>query len=217
MKNVHIIGSGGLSKELIGYIIGEDKPRYNILGCWGTKPFNNEKYNSYYKGSLDCYLKSYKAADIIFIAIASPKKREKIYMQLSKYDVVFESYIHPTCQISKFAEIGNGCIFAPHTMLTGDPVIKNFVFANTEVVIGHDSLISDYCTLYPKVEICGDCKIGEKCVFGIGSIVLPKISVSANSKLDAGSILRKSILKSSLYSGNPAEIVTPKKQETRSD
>ena len=110
-----------------------------------------------------------------------------------------------------FAEIGNGCIFAPHTMLTGDPVIKNFVFANTEVVIGHDSLVSDYCTLYPKVEICGDCKIGEKCIFGIGSIVLPKISVSANSKLDAGSILRKSILKSSLYSGNPAEIVTPKK------
>ena len=47
-----------------------------------------------------------------------------------------------------------GCILAPGTMLTGDPELENFVFTNTEVVIGHDSKVGKFCTLFPKVEIC---------------------------------------------------------------
>ena len=49
--------------------------------------------------------------------------------------------------------------------------------------------------------------IGEMCVFGINSIVLPKMNVCNNSKLDAGSILRESIKEPSLYSGNPAKMI----------
>jgi len=207
MKNVHIIGAGGLSKELIGYILSEKKPRYEIKGCWAEEPFNNKNYSKFYKGDVSAFKQSFSSGDTVFLAIANPSMREKIYLDLNNYDLNFHSYIHPSCHISVFASIGPGCILAPDTMLTGDPILNKCIFVNTEVVVGHDTVIEDYCTLFPKVEICGDCKIGKKCVFGINSIVLPGLTVSSDSKLDAGSILRESVLEPSLYSGNPAKLV----------
>tara|TARA_B100001113_G_scaffold149694_1_gene122779 strand:- start:8563 stop:9219 length:657 start_codon:yes stop_codon:yes gene_type:complete len=205
MKDVHIIGTGGLSKELIGYLSDDNK--HNLLGCWGEKDFNNPNLSKFYKGNFETFKKSFKKNDIVFIAIAEPLVRKRIYDELKAYELVFDSYIHPSCIISPFAKIGMGCILAPGTMLTGDPKLENFVFTNTEVVIGHDAKVGKYCTFFPKVEICGDCMVGDMCVFGINSIVLPKMNVCNNSKLDAGSILRESIKEPSLYSGNPAKMI----------
>ena len=205
MKNVHIIGTGGLAKELIGYILSETETRYKIKVCWAEDGFNNPKFSDFYKGNMAAFKDSFSSNDTVFIAISSPKIREKVYIELSKFDLNFDPYIHPSCHISEFATVNFGCILAPDTMLTGDPILNKFVFTNTEVVIGHDAVIEDFCTLFPKVEICGDCNIGKGCVFGINSIVLPGINIISGSKLDAGSILRESINEPSLFSGNPAQ------------
>ena len=119
MKDVHIIGTGGLSKELIGYILNDNM--HNLLGCWGDKDFNNPDLSKFYKGDFKVFKKSFKKNDSVFIAVADPLVRKKIYDELKEYELVFDSYVHPTCIISPFAKIGMGCILAPGTMLTGDP------------------------------------------------------------------------------------------------
>ena len=59
MKKLHIIGTGGLAKELLGYIEGETDRRYGIVGCWADDEFNNSGISDFYKGTIDQFKASY--------------------------------------------------------------------------------------------------------------------------------------------------------------
>jgi len=205
MKKLHIIGTGGLAKELIGYIESEAPKRYEIAGCWSEENFNNKQFKEYYSGNITKLKETYQKSELVIIAISNNDiRRRLIEEELKDVDVKYETYIHESCIVSKFASIGKGCIFAPYVIVCADAVIKDFVFLNTEVVIGHDSTVESFCCLFPKVEICGNCYIEESCVFGINSIVLPGLRMKRSSRLDALSVLRKTYNKSAIFLGNPA-------------
>ena len=208
MKNLHIIGCGGLAKELIGYILGEPTQRYRIMGCWGDEPFNNKKYARFFSGNLKDFAEKYNQDTAVIIAIANSKKRREIVEEtFNHFTVNYENYIHPSCEVSTFSEMGIGCVLAPQTIICADAVLKDHIFLNTECVVGHDTIIESYNCLYPKVEICGDCYVEEGCTFGIGSIVTPGVKIRRNSKLDAMSVLRNTINKTAMFVGNPAQAV----------
>jgi acetyltransferase-like isoleucine patch superfamily enzyme len=208
MKNLHIIGTGGLAKELIGYIEAEVNKRYSISGCWGEVDFNNPKFSKFYRGSLEEFKKNYKEDEGVIVAIANNRSRESLIKnQLNDLKVNYETYIHPSCEISPFSDIGVGCLLAPQVIICGDAELGDHTFLNTECVIGHDSVVLSFNCLFPKVEICGDCYIEKFCTFGISSVVLPGIRMKEGSKLDAMSILRESINESAMFVGNPAKPV----------
>jgi acetyltransferase EpsM len=208
LKKLHIIGAGGLAKELIGYIESEAVRRYSIIGCWADDGFNNPKFANFYKGTISELKANYSQDEFIIVAIANNRIRKSIIEEeLAPLNATFESYIHPSCEISPFCEIGVGCFLAPQVILTADCKLGDHTFLNTECVIGHDSVVLDFNCLFPKVEICGDCFIEESCTFGIGSLVLPGIRMKEGSKLDAMSVLRESVSESAMFVGNPAKAV----------
>ena len=208
MKNVHIIGTGGLAKEVIGYIESENPKRYNILGCWYDESFNSTDYDKYYSGTITDFKNNYNPQETVLIAIANNQYRQNyVRNEFNGLKITYETYIHPSCEISKFAKIGQGCVLAPHVIITGDATICDHIFMNTECVIGHDTIVESFCCLFPKVEVCGNSYIEENCTFGIGSIVLPEIRVHSGSKLDAMSVLRHSLDQPALFVGNPAQPV----------
>ena len=154
MKKLHIIGAGGLAKEIISYIIGEENKRYQIIGCWSENQFNNDKYAQFYSGNFDKFKKEYNCEEYVLMAVANSKIRRKIIEEtLVNLDINYENYIHPSCNVSTFSVIGKGCILAPQTIICADAVLKDYNFLNTECVVGHDTTLADYCTLFPKVEI----------------------------------------------------------------
>ena len=208
MKKLHIIGAGGLAKEILSYIIGEENKRYQIIGCWAENQFNNDKYAQFYSGNFDKFKKEYNCEEYVLMAVANSKIRRKIIEEtLVNLDINYENYIHPSCNVSTFSDIGKGCILAPQTIICADAVLKDYNFLNTECVVGHDTTLGDYCTLFPKVEICGDCFIETGCTFGIGSIVTPGVIMKENSKLDAMSVLRENYNMTAMFVGTPAKPV----------
>ena len=206
-QKIHIIGTGGLSKELIGFIASEKHERYSIIGCWGPENFNNVEYQAFYKGTDEDLKKVYKKGEKLIIAVTSPQIKKQIFHNFSEDIYAFETYIHPTVEISEYSKIGIGTIIGPKAIITGDAVVNNFVYVSYASIVGHDSVVDSFSTLYPFVEVCGDCNVGKECIFGIRSILLPSNSVGDNTKIDAGSILRKSIEGNCLVSGNPAVVV----------
>ena len=76
---------------------------------------------------------------------------------------------------SNFANLGEGCVLGPNAILTGNVTLDNFVYVSYNSVIGHDTKVGKFTTLYPFVEICGHCNVGKCCVFGIKSVMLPQI------------------------------------------
>lgn len=208
MKNIHIIGTGGLAKELISYIEGEKNKRYYILGAWGNENFNNIKFSKFYSGNITEFKNNYRKGELVIIAIANNVLRQDLVKkEFIDLKISYETYIHPSCEISPFSTIGKGCVVCAQVIFTGDCKIGDHNFFNTECVVGHDTVIEDFSCFFPKIEICGDCHIESLCTFGISSIVLPGVRMLKGSKLDAMSILKKSVKLSALFAGNPAKPV----------
>ncbi len=211
MIAVHIIGSGGLAKEIISYIIDEKPRRFTILGVWGDDKFNNSLYDEFYRGSLEDAAKNLQTGSNVFLCVAKPRTKRDIRKRVDPMNALnWVTYVHPSAIVSSYAVIGAGCVISPQSIVTSDAKLGDFVFMNTGSVIGHDAVVDDYSTLYPNTEVCGDCKLGTDCVLGIGAFLVPGISIAAGTRVGAGSIVWSSFDAPALLVGNPAKIVPGK-------
>ena len=195
-----IFGSGGLAKEVIGYLVSMYGRNHGIKAVVSLEPFNNPVYNQFN------VIEKINPTDFpearYILAISDPKtKRKVVENNVDKWT----SFIHSSAYVSPFAQIGKGCILAPQSVIAGDATLGDFVFFNTNATVGHDSSIGDYSTLFPNSEICGNCYIGEECIFGIGSYVIPNVNLPNGTKVSAGSVVWESISEKCTLVGNPAK------------
>jgi sugar O-acyltransferase (sialic acid O-acetyltransferase NeuD family) len=199
-KKYVIFGSGGLAKEIIGYIVnmyGYDA----IKAVVSTEPFNNVEYAKLFNVVDEIKFGEYPEAEFI-LAVADPKIK-KIIVQ--KNEDRWATFIHSSCEVSPFAKIGKGCILTPQSIVVADAILGDFVFLNTNATVGHDSIVGNYTTLFPNTEICGNCNIGQNCIFGIGAYAVPNVNLVDNTKVSAGSIVWNSYDEPCLLIGNPAK------------
>ncbi len=194
---VAIFGSGGLAKELLGYLACD--ARYEVACVVSTEKFNNQSYAEQYRVLAEAPSERLG----YFLAIADPEVKRLI---VAKNADMWITYVHPTCTLSPYARIGRGCLFAPQAIVAGDAVIEDFVCFNTNATVGHDSRIRSYTTLFPNAEVCGGCDSGEGVMFGIGAYALPGVNVAAGAKVSAGAIVRKSVLEAVTVYGDPAKV-----------
>lgn len=200
-KNKYVIfGSGGLAKEIIGYLVEMYGNNHGILAVVSTEPFNNPKY-AQFKVQTKLDPNEYPDAKFL-LAVADPKTKKII---VEKNEDRWTTFIHSSAQVNPFATIGKGCILTPQSIIAGDAILGDFVFFNTNATVGHDSYIGDYTTLYPNTEICGNCNIGKYCIFGIGSYVVPNVNLPDGTKVGAGSVVWDSVEEKCLLVGNPAK------------
>ena len=211
MIALHVIGSGGLAKELISYIVDEKPQRYAIVGVWADDKFNNSLYDEFYSGSLEDAAKTLQPGSNVIMSVAKPRTKRDIRKRVDPMNTLnWLTYVHPSSVVSSYAVIGVGCIITPQAIVTSDAKLGDFVFMNTGSVIGHDAVVDDYSTLYPNTEVCGDCKLGTDCVLGIGAFLVPGVALASGTRVGAGSIVWSSFEAPALLVGNPAKIVPGK-------
>jgi sugar O-acyltransferase (sialic acid O-acetyltransferase NeuD family) len=211
MIDIHIVGAGGLAKELISYIIDEKPQRYKIVGVWADENFNSPRYDSFYIGNLSEAAERLTILDNLLLAIAKPSIKRKVRSQIDPINKLnWLTYVHPSAVVSSYAGIGKGCIITPQAIVTSDAKLGEFVFMNTGSVIGHDAVLGDYSTLFPNTEVCGDCTLGTDCILGIGAFLVPGVALATGTRVSAGSIVWSSFEEPVLLSGNPATVVPRK-------
>ena len=211
MIDVHIIGSGGLAKELISYMIDERPKRYAVAGVWADDNFNNSLYDVFYRGKLADVAKALQPGNNVIMSVAKPSLKRDIRKRVDPTNTLnWVTYVHPSSVVSSYAVIGVGCVITPQAIVTADAKLGDFVFMNTGSVIGHDAVVGDYSTLYPNTEVCGDCELGSDCVLGIGAFVVPGVSLASGIRVGAGSIVWSSFEAPALLVGNPAKVILGK-------
>lgn len=206
MQVIHLVGSGGLAKEIVSYILDERTPRYRLAGCWGPEPFGNPRYNAFYRGGLDQLAQALAPDDGLLLCVASPRAKRRILAELEAVPADrWQTYVHPSAEVSSFAQIGRGCIITPQCIVTSDASLGDFVFMNTGSVVGHDAVVGAFTTLFPSTEVCGDVVLGEGCVFGIGAFAVPGVRLADGTRVRAGSVVWPEGDSHGLLSGNPAQ------------
>ncbi|NLK22323.1 MAG: acetyltransferase [Epulopiscium sp.] len=210
MKDIVIIGAGGLGREVAQYIkdINKTNPTYRVLG------FIDNDINK--KGILHSdipVLGDFDALDLIyktseqlygFCAVANPKIKKRLVNQMKEYNIKDINIIHPSAYITPEVKIGEGVLISPYCVLTTNITIGNHVHINPQCGIGHDTTIGDYTTLYWSVNISGNVDVECEVAIGSKAFIKQGLKIGKNSIIGAGTVVIKNVKEATTVAGVPA-------------
>ena len=188
MKDIVIIGAGGIGREVAYFIeeINEISPTWNIIGFIDENiEIHNKELNGYkVLGGINA-LTELNVKPYVVVAIANCTVKKKIVERLEgKFD--FATIIYPTVKVSKYIEIGKGSIIYPGVILTVNTKIGNHVLLSGNCGIGHDTVIGDYSSVLWGSNFSGYDNVGESCFIGVGTKVIQGINISDENRISAG-------------------------------
>lgn len=209
MKNIVIIGAGGVGREvsLIIQQINELEQTWNLLGFIDDNTDNWGKVINGYSviGGIDS-LEFLSNDTYIVIAIANYKVKKNIVNKINN-KFKFATIVHPKVWIHDYMTVGEGTIIYEGAILTANIEIGNHVIISPKCGVGHDSIIKDYVSLLWNVNVSGNDLIEEGVMMGSGSTVIQGKKIGKGSIIGAGAVVVNDIESFSTAVGVPAAVI----------
>lgn len=215
MKNLIIIGAGGMGREaaFIAERMNEKKEEWKILGFLdGNKNLTGSFLNGYEVFSDLEAIKGYETA-YLCCAIGASETRKKVISNLeAKFGgLQYATLMDPSVIYSSFVKIGEGSIIAGGSVITVNISIGRHCIINMGSTIGHDSVLEDFVSLYPGVNLSGNCHIKEQTEIGTGAQVIQGLEIGSHSIIGAGATVIREIPDYSTAVGCPAKVIKNRK------
>lgn len=209
MKNIVIIGAGGVGREtsLIIQQINELEPTWNLIGFIDDNKDNWGKVINGYSviGGIDS-LGFLTPDTYVLIAIANYEVKKKIVNKINN-KLKFATIIHPKVWVHDYMTIGEGTIIYEGAILTSNIEIGNHVIISPKCGVGHDSIIKDYVSLLWNVNVSGNDIIEEGVMMGSGSTVIQGKKIGKGSNIGAGAVVIEDVDSFSTAIGVPAKVI----------
>ncbi|WP_277115427.1 acetyltransferase [Chryseobacterium sp.] len=207
MKKIAIIGAGGFGREvkmLIDHINQEEK-LYEIYGFYDDKHYDHDINGVPYLGKVE-KINEVKEFLCIAVAIGDPKTKKKIIQRINNPNIEFPTLIHPSVIIGQDdIQIGKGNIICAGVIITINIVIENFVILNLSCTVGHDTIIKNYSSFMPTVNISGEVVINEAVYVGTGAKIINLLEIGENTIVGAGAVVYKNLPANCTAVGIPAK------------
>ena len=205
MKKLFIVGAGGFGRELKTWVShhSDITKRANFTGFLDD---NVNALDSFSKFAPVYSLAKHQvsAENIYLCGLAIPQLKEKLITPLVNAGAKFETFIHPSSIIGERVQLGSGCVICPHSVLTCDIKLGEFVTINIGTTIGHDVQIGDWTTTSAQVDLTGGVKVGRGVFMGSRASVIPQKNIGDYSIIAAGAVVFTSVPAQSTFAGNPA-------------
>ena len=203
-NNLILLGGGGHCKSVIEVA---DSAGYNILGILDMPEDVGKKVLDYKVIGTDDDIPQYvdKAEFVITVGfIKNPAIRIKLYNKVKEAGGKLATVIASTAHVSKYSTIGEGTVVMHQAFVNAGVHIGANSIINTFANIEHDAVVGDQCHISTGTMVNGDCKIGDRCFIGSQSVLANGTSIADDIVVGAGSLVRKSLCRKGIYSGNPA-------------
>ena len=208
MKKIAIIGAGGFGREVKMLIdqINAEKLTYEIIGFYDDNDTLSKMINGIpYLGSIKTLLSNTDPISLV-LGLGNPKTKKTIIERLSEREFDFPTLIHPNAIIGNDGvSLGKGTIICAGNIITCNIQIADFVTLNLSCTVGHDTIIHEYASFMPSVNISGEVVI-RKCVFvGTGAKIINQLEIGGNTIVGAGAIVSKTLPANCTAVGIPAK------------
>lgn len=211
MRNLIIFGTGGFGREVAWAVERCNKvaPTWNLLGFMDDdEHVQGTEINGYRVLGRSTDVGKYPDACFV-CAVGASRTREIIVNKLKTVNpgIKFGTVIDPSVEMSDLVSVGEGSIICAHTIITVNIQIGAHVIVNLDCTIGHDTVLEDYVTLYPSVNVSGLTQIGRGVELGTGTQVIQDKHVGDYSIVGAGSVVVRDIPEKCTAVGIPAKPV----------
>jgi sugar O-acyltransferase (sialic acid O-acetyltransferase NeuD family) len=206
MEKIAVFGAGGFGKEVMMLIehINAAKQIWHIVGFYDDRISRGTIINQYeVLGSL-ADLNAVSEEISIVIAIGDPDIRARVKSRFLSSFIKFPILIHPNVLIGKYVTIGEGTIITANNIITVNISIGQFVILNLACTVGHDTLLENFTSFMPSVNISGGVIIREGVYEGTGAQILNHIEIGAHTKIGAGAVVKESLPSHCTAVGVPA-------------
>lgn len=205
-KFLVLVGGGGHCKSVIDVA---ESAGYTILGILDTPENQGKIVLGYPVIGTDDEISTYVTKAFFVVTVGHIKDaslRIKLHNKIEASGGFFATLIASTAHVSSYAQLGEGTVVMHQAVVNADARIGKGCIINTFSNIEHDAVVEDFCHISTGVMVNGDCVVGQGTFLGSQSVMVNGISITNGCVIGAGSMVRKNILISGVYSGNPATL-----------
>jgi len=201
-QDIVVVGAGGHAKvcieilrsmgESVGFCVGDDSASTECMGVPVLKGDHNLPvlYDAGYRR--------------IFIGLGSNRLRERLATVAVEHGYSLVNAIHPQAVISPSVTLGRGVAIMAGVVINASSVISTLAIINTGATIDHDCVIGKAVHVAPQSALAGNVKIGDFSFLGVGTKVIPEVTIGVRVTVGAGSVVIKDIEDNQTVVGVPA-------------
>jgi len=206
MKNLLIIGAGGLGREIEYLLIDSPIKGHNLIGYLDDDMGALDNYPSEYKilDKISSFI--FNESHSVILAISDNNFRKKLYDEL-KDKVEIINYIHPSSKLSTYFDFESPCLICREILFYPNIKLGSNILINNRCIIAHDVVIKNNVSIMNYVVLSGHVTVGENVYIGSNATIIPGITIGDNIKIGAGSVVVKDLKEPGTYVGNPAKLI----------
>jgi sugar O-acyltransferase (sialic acid O-acetyltransferase NeuD family) len=213
-KRVLILGTGGNCIDILDTMLEintvQNQDTYECVGFLddNSQQWGKTLYGVPVRGPL---ASATEYPDCCFVnGIGSPLnfwKKQEIIAKTGLMPDRFETIIHPTASVSRFARLGQGVVILPHVTIASGVQMGNHIIVLPNSIVSHDDLIGDYTCIAGGVCISGGVTVGASCYLGTNASIRGNIRVGDYSLIGMGSVVLNDVPENTVVVGNPARFL----------
>lgn len=204
MKEVIIIGAGGLGRELASSMSLDGE--IEVIGFCDDGMTPGEWVNDLQVLGNTEWLANQPTKITAIFGIGSPMMKHNLARRLvgkiNWINSVSEyARLHNTSTIS----LGEGNFIADGSILTTNISLGNHNLVNLNCSIGHDVTMGSYNSVMPGVSISGGAQISNQVYIGTGAKLIKATRIGEGAVIGAGAVVNTDIPAGEVWAGIPAK------------
>lgn len=206
-KEIYILGVGHCTPLTIELA---QACGYDVAGLYHYTPGRNgeEIYGTRILGTHEELLSQDSLSGMNFaLSMGDNDIRENLFNQISSRGGAFPSLIHPTCIVSSYSTIGEGCQLHAYCCIEPNSRIGNNSWINSQSLICHNTSIGNNSFIAAQSTVGAYITIGSSVFVGLSSVLISaKVkNIGTKAVIGAGAVVNRDVEEGAVVVGNPAK------------
>lgn len=204
MKQLYVIGAGGLGREVLGNALYYEGTQWTVVGFLDDRADLLDGIDCSHPivGTAESH--EIQEDNLFLVAVGDPAVRRRYAELITSRGGVLTNLAHPNSLISPRVQWGSGVMVGPFCSISPEVSLGDGVCISSHAAIGHDAVIGAYAQISSFAFIGGGARLGVGVTIQPGAVVPAGARVDEGATVGAGSVAMRVVKGGTTVFGVPA-------------